>query len=167
MELPAQLADNLAFMIHRTALDYEIYFDNEMQALGLTRSQWLLLSHLYFCEGINQKELGELMGIGKGAIGRLAYKLELSGWIEREADREDRRAFRLYVRDKAKPLVRKLVEMLILETERSVEGVPAEEVEAVRRFLRRISGNIGDASSKPRWRLLKKQLLTEVRQLKR
>ncbi len=165
MELPSKLTENLAFMIHGTALGYEMYFDKEMHALGLTRSQWLLLSHLYFCDGINQKALADLMGTGKGAIGRLAQKLESSGWIERLPDSADGRAFKLRIRDKAQPLVKKLVDMLILETDRSLEGFTLREVDALRRYLRRISRNIGEAPVSSKWRAMKKQLLADVRVL--
>lgn len=167
MELPSKIADNIAFMMHRTSLEYELYFDREMHALGLTRSQWLLLSHLYFCDGINQKDLGDLMGVGKGAIGRLAQKLEISGWIDREPDAHDGRAFNLRIRTTARPLVGKLTDMLILETDRSVEGFSAEEVTAIRSYMRRISHNIETAPISARWRSLKKQLLSDVARLKR
>ena len=167
MELPAELRDNIAFMLHRTSLEYEMYFDREMHALGLTRSQWLLLAHLYFCDGINQKDLGELMGIGKGAIGRLAQKLETSGWIERAPDPHDGRAFNLHIRDAARPLVRKLTDMLILETERSMGGLSGNDVALVRRHLRHLSHNIEHAPVSARWHTLKKQLLADVKKLKR
>lgn len=165
MDLPTELRDNIAFMLHRTSLEYELYFDREMHALGLTRSQWLLLAHLYFCDGINQKELGELMGIGKGAIGRLAQKLETSGWIERAPDPHDGRAFKLHIHATARPLVRKLTDMLILETDRSMEGFSDSEVAAIRRYLRRISENIERVPVDARWHSLKKQLLKDVKLL--
>lgn len=165
MDLSATLTDNLAYMLHGTALDYELYFDREMEALGLTRSQWLLLAHLHFCDGINQKELADLMGIGKGAIGRLAQKLEAKHWIARLPDAEDGRAFKLRIKPRARPLVKKLVDMLILETERSLEGFSAAEVEAIRAQLRRIRRNIQAGPVPPRWLRLKAELLAGVRRL--
>jgi len=167
IDLPAQLTDNLGFMVHRSALEYELYFDKEMHALGLTRSQWLLLSHLYFCDGISQKALADLMGVGKGAIGRLAQKLETSGWIDRIPDESDGRAFKLRIRTLAHPLVSKLVDMLIIETDRSLDGFKDQEVVAIRRYLRRISHNLVEAPVSTQWRTLKKQLLTDVKKLRR
>ncbi len=162
--IPRKLTDNIAFMLHHTALDYQVHFDQQMQSLQLTRSQWLLLSHLYFCNGINQKDLAELMDIGKGAVGKLAQKLEAAGWIRREPDVADRRAFNLHITSKALPVVKNLVDLQLIETDHSLAGFGQEEIEQLRSYLRRIRRNLVEIPPSRKWRGLKDKTLAAIRE---
>jgi MarR family transcriptional regulator, transcriptional regulator for hemolysin len=162
-KIPKKLTENVAYMLHHAALDYQVHFDAEMQALGLTRSQWLLLAHLHFCDGINQKALADLMEIGKGAAGKLAQKLEQAGWIRREADALDGRAFNLYIETAARPVVANLVELLVIETDHSLEGFSREEIDTLRGYLRRIRGNLAQNPLPKKWLQLKARTLAAQR----
>ena len=166
MDIPKLLGDNIAFMMDRTSRDYQVFFDHEMAELNLTRSQWLLLTQLSFVDGSNQKELADLMGIDKSALGRLALKLEEKGWLRRELDDSDGRAYKLFISDKARPLVRGLVDMLLEETESSLRGFSAQETEALRGYMSRIQANIRKAEPSERWMKIKAKVLAGIAELR-
>mgnify|MGYP005643832389 CR=1 FL=1 len=57
--------DNIGLLIHDVARLLRVLYDRQMASIGLTRSQWWLLTYLYFKDGINQSELATLMDIEK------------------------------------------------------------------------------------------------------
>src|ERR687891_423956 len=74
---------NFGFLVHDVARLMRVAYDRRARELGLTRSQWWVLNHLYFNEGINQSEFADLLDIEKPTLGRLLDRLEDKGWLER------------------------------------------------------------------------------------
>ena len=99
---------NLGFLVHEVARLMRRSFDRRVQSLGLTQAQWRALVHLSRCEGMNQAALAEILEIQPITLTRLLDKLQQSGWIERRQDQADRRMFRLYLTELAKPLLAEL-----------------------------------------------------------
>lgn len=162
MKIPKQLSKHVSFMLDRTAKNYQIHFDNQMRKLGLTRSQWLLLAELYFCDGATQRDLADLMGLGESALGKLTQKLASSGWLNRRPDPNDGRAFNLFIADTKRDIVAKLVTMLIMETERSLQGFSPEERTNLMAYLDRIQHNIAAVAPTKKWLKLKTEVLDAV-----
>lgn len=162
MKVPKKMSDNVTFMLSNTASASQIFLDKQMEGLGLTRSQWMLLSHLFFVEGCNQKELADLMDIGKGALGKLAAKLEQKGWIIRRGMEIDGRAIQLYLKDEARPLAKLLVDLLFEETKRSLTGLSKEEVETMRSLMRRVHSNVDAVPVSARWKNIKQEIEKSV-----
>lgn len=162
MKIPKKMSNNIPFMLAQADKSVQVRVDSEVGDLGLTRSQWLLLSMLYFVNGCNQTDLSVFMDIGKGALGKLAKKLDEKGWIERRADEADSRAVRLYISDEAMPMVKKLNELLF-ETTRLIElDLSKEEKDVLREVLRKIRLNSENTPSTKKWKLLKSQLMSEI-----
>lgn len=88
---------NFGFILHDVARLMRTGFDRRVRKLGLTRSQWWVLTFLYRREGVTQSELAEDLDIEKATLGRLLDRLEVSGWVERRPDASDRRVKRLYL----------------------------------------------------------------------
>ena len=88
---------NFGFLLHDVARLMRTLFDRRGRDLGLTRSQWWVLTMLYAKEGVTQSELADLMELEKPTLGRLLDRLEEKEWVERRADEFDRRVNRLYL----------------------------------------------------------------------
>ena len=78
---------------HRCAMRYR---EQELVQLGLSGSQIMLLTTLYFHPGISQEELARLLYVNKSNITRNLTGLEERGYIRRESDPEDRRSLLVY-----------------------------------------------------------------------
>jgi len=76
---------NFGFVLNDVARLMRITYDRRMKPLGLTRSQWWVLNHLYFHQGINQSELADLLDIEKAALGRLLDRLEAKTCVRRKS----------------------------------------------------------------------------------
>ena len=99
---------NFGFLVHDVARLMRVAYDRRTRELGLTRSQWWVLNHLYFSEGITQSELADVLDVEKPTLGRLLDRLEAKGWVERRADPSDRRAKRVYLTGEVQGLMRSL-----------------------------------------------------------
>jgi DNA-binding MarR family transcriptional regulator len=76
-----------------------------MASIGLTRSQWWLLTYLFFKDGINQSELAILMDMEKAPLSRLLDRMEIKGWVIRKNESKDRRTKNIYLSESVKPLI--------------------------------------------------------------
>ena len=93
------LSRNFGFILHDVARLMRVTYDRRMRAIGLTRSQWWVLTHLYRNDGVTQSELADILEIEKPSLGRLLDRLESNGWVRREEHAGDRRAKRVFLAD--------------------------------------------------------------------
>ena len=95
--------NNFGFLIHDVARLMRTAYDRRMKPLGLTRSQWWVLNHLFFHQGISQSDLAKILDIERATLGRLLDRLEAKEWIYREPDKDDRRINRVYLSEPKGP----------------------------------------------------------------
>ncbi len=100
------LSRNFGFILNDVARLMRVTFDRRVKALGLTRSQWWVLNHLFRNNGATQSELAEILEIEKATLGRLLDRMEAKGWIRREDHARDRRAKQVYLTDEVEPAVK-------------------------------------------------------------
>ena len=97
--------ENIGLLIHDVARLLRVLYDRQMASIGLTRSQWWLLTYLFFKDGINQSELAILMDIEKAPLSRLLDRMEIKGWVIRKNESKDRRTKNIYLSENVKPLI--------------------------------------------------------------
>ena len=137
--------ETLPFEIAETAHALRRAFDRRAATLGATRAQWKVLFRLTREPGLRQVELAEMLDIEPITLCRIVDRLEDAGWVERQRDPADRRAWRLFVTDKAKPLVAKLKGVAAEMMAQAFAGIPEAELEGVRDTLTKIRANIAAA----------------------
>src|SRR5258708_38583742 len=102
---PMDLERSPGYLIHNVGRLWGKRFDQRARAFGLTRAQCKALAHLARNEGINQIGLAELLEVEPMSLVRLLDRMEEAGWIERRPDSADRRSPRLFLGEKAKPIL--------------------------------------------------------------
>jgi MarR family transcriptional regulator for hemolysin len=133
---------NFGFLVHDVARLMRTAYDRRTRTLGLTRSQWWVLNHLYFNEGISQSELADLLDIEKPSLGRLLDRLAAKGWLERRPDPDDRRIRRVYLTGEVQEMMRSLrVLAADLRTE-ALDGLGEAERKRFLDMLLVIKGNL-------------------------
>ena len=101
---PAPAIDDrrhIGFLIADVARMMRATFDRRVRRLGLTRSQWLVLSRLHRHPGISQSELADMLEVERATAGRMVDRLEVRGWLVRRPDPADRRINRLFLTEDA------------------------------------------------------------------
>jgi DNA-binding MarR family transcriptional regulator len=146
---------NFGFLVHDVARLMRVAYDRRTRGLGLTRSQWWVLNHLYFNEGITQSEFADVLDIEKPTLGRLLDRLEDKGWLERRADPSDRRAKRIYLTGNVQGLMRTLRRRAADLRASAFDGLNEIEREQLLEALRVVQDNLlrmngGRGEAKPR-----------------
>ena len=143
-----QVADRrdfeIAFSIDDVNRLLRLAFDERMNAMGLTKSSWRLISTLSREDGMSQVELSRRLGMSRVSIGWLVDRLVKSGHVERRADSSDRRVWRVFLTRSA-------------ETEIGVMSDLAHE------FCGEVFSTLSDKQFEALWeslRMVRKQLLT-------
>lgn len=100
------LSRNFGFILNDVARLMRMTFDRRVKALGLTRSQWWVLNHLFRNDGVTQSELADILEVKKATLGRLLDRMEQKGWVRREGHAGDRRAKRVFLTDEVEPAIK-------------------------------------------------------------
>ena len=126
---PENLDRNFGFILNDVSRLMRTTFDRRAKSIGLTRSQWWVLVHLYRRDGLVQAELAEILEIERPTLGRLLDRLENKGWLRRQADPKDRRVKRVYLTDEVKPAMKSLRRIAADLRQQVLEGLNNDERE--------------------------------------
>jgi len=86
------------------------YFDKVLKEYELSSGSYPYLLTLRGNEGISQNQISKELGHDKAMSARTITKLIKLGYIERKEDEADSRAYRLYLTEKAKVIIPKVLE---------------------------------------------------------
>lgn len=140
----SDLHRNFGFLVHDIARLMRVAFDRRGKELGLTRSQWWVLTGLYAKEGVTQSELAQFVELEKATLGRLLDRLEEKQWVERRPDPDDRRIKRVYLTDKVQGLMLALRSIAAEIRQDALKGLDRDEQEAFVDILLRVKANLHD-----------------------
>lgn len=135
---------SFGFVLHETARIFSKRYDQRARHLGLTRAQIQVLAYLVYHEGINQTGLADLLEIEPISLTRLVDRMEQAGWIERRPDPDDRRAWRLFMGDKAKPVFAEMIEIGREVRAEALAGFTPAECDIVMELLMRVRRNLSE-----------------------
>ncbi len=138
---------NIGFLVHDVARLMRTMYDRRMAPLGLTRSQWWVLNHLYFHEGISQSEFAALLDIEKATVGRLLDRLEAKGWVARKADPQDKRTKRVYLTEQVQPTLQIMRDLAAVTRDEAVRSLSAAERKHLRTMLKRMRDDLSDITA--------------------
>jgi len=140
----------LAWELAETSRMIRRLFDRRASGMGVTSAQWRALAWLGHEPGLKQVELAERLDVEPITACRIVDRLEESGLVERQRDPDDRRAWRLMLTEKARPIFERL-RMLAddLATDILI-GLDVSDVELMRSKLLRIRQNVNRAEEAQR-----------------
>lgn len=142
------MEDSLGFLISDISRLMRKRFDERARLIGATRPQWRTLAMLSRNEGINQGGLADLLEIEPITLCRMIDRLEEVGKVERRRDPDDRRAWRIYLTDKARPMLdqlRAIADELMAE---ALTGIDEPARAAMTAHLNIMRANLGLAQHK-------------------
>jgi DNA-binding MarR family transcriptional regulator len=133
---------NVGFLLHDVSRLIRKRFDRRARAFGLTRAQWRVLVHLAPRQGINQSTLADILELDSVTLGRHVDRLQDTGWLERRADPDDRRAWRLHLTDKARPVLRRMEALALRTQAEAVAGLSGPQLDRLMITLLEIKRNV-------------------------
>jgi DNA-binding MarR family transcriptional regulator len=137
----------LGLLVHDVGRLLRRRIDAKAQSLGLTSAQWRVLSHVFRAESLNQEPLNQaaladLMDVEPITLSRQIDRMQAAGLIERRPDPGDRRAYRLFLTEQARPLVAEFRVIAADCIDEAIAGVTEAEIDLVSDVLSRIRANL-------------------------
>lgn len=133
---------NFGFLLKELSRRYGLRFERHARELSLTLAQCKVLVRLEDYEGVSQARLAELTDLEPMAIVRILDRMEADGLLERRADPADRRARRLYLTLKAKPLLDQIWQLSELTRAETLAGVSRAQRELLIGLLETMHANL-------------------------
>lgn len=116
---------------------------------GRVAGLYVFLLTLERHDGQNQEQISERLGIDKATTCKALQKLERQGYVRREVDERDRRAYRVYL-DEAGRAVIPAIRKAIREWDTLVTAeLTQEEEQALSRLLERLAEKARGAIAEP------------------
>lgn len=126
------------------ARQLRVTFDQSAEASGLTRAQWHLIAVVSRVPGATQRTIAEALEVREITAGRLVDRLCEEGYLRRDENPSDRRAYSVYLTSAAQPLLDRLDELAKVHEGWIFAGFETEELEKMDELLERISRNMAD-----------------------
>jgi MarR family transcriptional regulator for hemolysin len=134
---------SVGFIVNNTAKAFQKALDAELRKnVGVTISQWRVISTLARQPGITQKEIADRVGIEGSTLVPIIDKMEKDGFVKRKLDNEDRRINRIYLTTKADDLWNSMIECALRIRKLSTKEISEEQIKTTLDVLRKISKNL-------------------------
>jgi len=140
---------NFGFLLRNVSNRYVLRFEQRARGISLTLAQCKALVRLEKNEGISQAGLAELADIEPMTMVRILDRMEADGLLERRPDPADRRARRLYLTGKAKPLLDEIWHLAELTRAETFAGISRKDREAFIDMLERMHRNVCALDDRP------------------
>lgn len=115
------------------------YINRKLESYNIGSGQYIILMCLYKNDGARQEELAEYLKIDKGSIAKSVKKLEDEGYIERLVDPEDKRAYKLYLTQKAQVIIPVALEAIKSWEDAMTSDLSEDEVEIIDEKLKKMA----------------------------
>jgi DNA-binding MarR family transcriptional regulator len=110
----------------------------------LTRAQCRTLGYIARNEGINQAGLADLLEIRPMTLVRQIDRMEEAGWIERRPHPADRRARRLFLTAKARPILGRILDVANETRDEALARLKPAEAGQLIDLLKRVHATLSE-----------------------
>lgn len=122
----------------------QVYLNTALKSYDITAAEVPILTYLFKNDGVSQEELSAYMAIDKAATARAIQSLIAKGYLHKEKDQTDRRAYRVSLTDCALEIKEEIMRVLLYWTEFLTDGLEQETVAIVFSALERMAQKAED-----------------------
>jgi len=133
---------SLGFLLNRTAIASKVSFNSLIKEYEISPEQWSVIFRVTTSDGITQKELADSTYKDQGNLTRMLSKLIEKGYIIKEVDQKDKRAFRLYATEFSYKIVKEISDLSAKHNQTLTQGLSKEEAEQLIELLNKVYRNI-------------------------
>ena len=144
---PKNLRRSVALKLSVVARQLRVTFDQSAEACGLTRAQWHLIAVVARNPGATQRTIAEALEVREITAGRLVDRLCDDGYLRRDENPSDRRAYSVYLTPAAQPLLDRLDALAKIHEGWIFGSFEPEELDKLDELLDRIARNLSDLRS--------------------
>jgi MarR family transcriptional regulator for hemolysin len=143
----ATLDRDFLILLHDVARILRTHFDQRARTHGMTRAQWVILARLSKQPGLSQNEMAALCEVEPITVARLVDRLEARGLVERRADPDDRRIWRLHLLPGADTILEEIARYRVELEARLLDGIDETAREALTDTLLTMKNNLTTAEN--------------------
>ena len=110
----------------------------------LTPEQWAVLCRLREFEGLNQIQLSEKTHKDRHNITRILKQLDKRGYIEKRNDKNDKRAYRIYLTQNGRSLYENIKPFVVKHRDRICRGFNTKDLLDFRKYLEQVIRNLNN-----------------------
>ena len=136
--------ESLGFLVSDVARLMRRAFERSLEGSALTLAQARALVHIARNQDIRQVELAELLEVQPMTLARLIDRLAAAGLVERRADPDDRRAYRIHLTPAAAPQLAAIEQVAGVVRRQAAHGLEKHEVATLLEALRKMRGALSD-----------------------
>ncbi len=133
---------NVGFLFKDVSRLWMRFFEQRATQLSMTLSQAKVLVYLSRNEGTTQARLAELTDTDPMTLVRVLDRMEKDGWLERRPDPSDRRAYRLYLKRAADPVLAEIHRIGDKGRAEALAGLSQDDRALLLTLLERIHANL-------------------------
>ena len=119
----------------------QIYFDRELRPMNIGAGQIRIIRALAIKDGINQERIRLFFHLDKATVAKTIKPLIREGYITREKNPEDKRAYRIFLTDKGQSIMPALKQTVRRWADILTDGFTEEETQSINDLLFRMSEN--------------------------
>ncbi len=119
----------------------KIYVNKRLEPYGLGGCQYLFLITLYQCGATSQEKISDYLKIDKTTTAKSIKKMEADGFVTRDVDAGDKRAYKVSLTQKALGMIPLIRETMSEWDKIIVGGISEAEYDMVERLLEKMSAN--------------------------
>ena len=138
------MSNNVAFLATDVGRLFRKRFNVVARQLGVTDAQWRMLAAIRRTPGINQGAIAAWLEVEAITAGRMVDRLEKAGMVERRADPEDRRTWRLYLTAEADSHMVRLGGFAQTVFDEALAGLSDDEHATLLALLERVRTNLSE-----------------------
>jgi MarR family transcriptional regulator for hemolysin len=143
------LRRDISLKLHIVARQMRTRFDQSVADLGVTRSQWTLIAVVANAPGATQRQIAQTLDMAEAPAGRLIDKLCSEGLLERKPRADDRRAYSVWLTDKARPIIERLTEIASENEAMAFAGFSDDQLVELAELLAVIARNVSGTNGNP------------------
>jgi DNA-binding MarR family transcriptional regulator len=123
----------------------QCYISKNLEPYGIGSGQYIFLIALYKRQGINQGQLSEYLRVDKATTAKAIKHLEKEGYITRDIDEKDKRAYKLFLTQKALDIRSELYKILRKWEDVFSAGLAADEKKTFLKTIEHMAENASTA----------------------
>ncbi len=141
---PSPKPFKFGYLVHDVSRIRRTVMDQTMRPLGITRSQWTVLTALARGgnDGMMQVDLARLLEVGKVTVGGLVDRLEITGHVVRRPDATDRRVKRVFITEQGFDVIQKMIAISTKINDRILRNITPEQQRVTEEVLYTVKQNL-------------------------
>ena len=143
------LGDYVPYLIHQVHRGILQDFEGGLAAHGVSLAEWRVVAALAHHGTVRFGDLAQATGLEPPTLVRVLTAMEGKAWVLRQPSSEDRRATDVAATEAGLELARSIVPLAEASAAAALAGLSGDEVDFLRRLLRRMQANIALRRGEP------------------